>query len=119
MAEREYADPGARDHLRAVLSERRERLMNFLRRGALPFGLSDDIVEEVDHLDSALARLDAPGASACARCGEPISLTRRTLVPDTGLCTACALVAEGLAPGRDRRDGPSSTWDAEFLPEIG
>jgi len=107
----------SRQPLRALLHQRRERLVNHLCRGNLPLDQADELVEEVDRLDSTLAHLDDPGTPCCLRCGEPIALTRRTLVPDSPLCTACALVGEPVARGL--REGPTSTWDAEFLPEAG
>lgn len=82
----------ANDELRALMHQRRERLIARLCRQNLSLGLADEIVEEVDRLDSALARLEDSGAEACARCGEPISITRRTLSPDAELCTPCSLV---------------------------
>ncbi|MGX5652254.1 hypothetical protein ACWKW4_18515 [Hydrogenophaga borbori] len=103
--------------LRALMHQRRERLVARLCRENLPLGQADDIVEEVDRLDSAMARLEDPGPDACARCGDPISITRRTLSPDGDLCTACSLVPERTSRGG--REGPASTWDAEFLPELG
>lgn len=117
MSDRDSTPPGAQDHLRAMLNQRREQLASRMRRGALPAEQNDEIAEELVYLDSSLARLDAPGIPCCMRCGEPICLTRRTLAPDSDLCTGCALVAE-RAP-RGGREGPTSTWDAEFLPELG
>ena len=113
-------DPARRDtnaDLRALMHQRRQRLVARLCRESLPLGQADDIVEEVDRLDSAIARLEDPGPEGCARCGEPISITRRTLSPEGDLCTACSLVPD-RAPRGDR-EGPASTWDAEFLPELG
>lgn len=103
--------------LRALLRQRRERLVARLCRENLPLGQADDIVEEVDRLDSAIARLEDPGPDGCARCGEPISITRRTLSPDGDLCTACSLVPAWASRGG--REGPASTWDSECLPELG
>lgn len=103
--------------LRALIHRRRERLIASLCRQNLPLGLADDIVEEVDRLDSAIARLEDPGPEGCARCGEPIPITRRTLSPEGDLCTACALVFAGTVRGGS--EGPASTWDAECLPELG
>ncbi|MBL0944695.1 MAG: TraR/DksA C4-type zinc finger protein [Hydrogenophaga sp.] len=113
-------DPARRPvnaELRALLHQRRERLIARLCRGNLPLAQADEIVEEMDRLDSAMARLGNPGPDACARCGEPISITRRTLSPDAELCTACSLLpANGSRSGRE---GPTSTWDVEWLPELG
>jgi hypothetical protein len=117
MSGREHPEQGAQDHLRALLQQRREQLLNRLCRDNLPTGQSDELAEEVDRLDSTLARLEEPDPGCCLRCGEPIALTRRTLVRDCTLCTGCALLAAGVVRGG--REGPTSTWDAEFLPEIG
>ncbi|HSX92692.1 MAG TPA: hypothetical protein VLG41_07215 [Hydrogenophaga sp.] len=117
MSARDSTPQGAQDQLRAMLHQRRERLVNRLSSGDLPAERNDEIAEEVDYLDSALARLEDPGTPCCMRCGEPICLTRRTLAPDSELCTGCALVADQMPRGG--REGPTSTWDAEFLPEMG
>ncbi len=117
MSARDSTPPGAQDQLRAMLHQRRERLVNRLTSGDLPAERNDEIAEEVDYLDSALARLEDPGTPCCMRCGEPICLTRRTLAPGSSLCTACALVDEAGPP--TGRGDPTSTWDAEFLPEPG
>ncbi|MCM3563483.1 TraR/DksA C4-type zinc finger protein [Hydrogenophaga intermedia] len=117
MSGRERLEPDAHAHLRAALHQRREHLLNRLCRENLPTEQADDMVEEVDRLDSALARLEARGAANCLRCGEPISFTRHTLQPDSTLCTGCALVSEDVQRGG--HEGPTSTWDAEFLPELG
>lgn len=117
MSARDSTPPGAQDRLRAMLHQRREQLVNRLSSGDLPAERNDEIAEEVDYLDSALARLEDPGTPCCMRCGEPICLTRLTLAPHSDLCTACALVDEG-GP-RDRGEGPTSTWDAQFLSEPG
>ncbi len=126
MSDRDSTPPRAQDHLRALLNQRREQLANRLSRDALPAEQHDEIAEELVYLDSSLARLDAPGIACCLRCGEPICLTRRTLAPDSELCTGCALLYE-RTPRESRdglnrfngREGPTSTWDAEFLPEFG
>lgn len=117
MSARERHEPNAHAHLRDTLLQRREQLLSRLCRENLPTEQADEMVEEVDRLDSALARLEDPGAVSCLRCGEPISFTRHTLVPDSTLCTGCALVSDGVVRGG--REGPTSTWDAEFLPELG
>lgn len=54
--------------LRALMHQRRERLVARLCRGNLPLGQADDIVEEVDRLDSAIARLEAPASTWGAEC---------------------------------------------------
>lgn len=125
MSDRNFTPPGAQDHLRALLNQRREQLANRLRRDALPAEQHDEIAEELVYLDSSLARLDAPGVACCMRCGEPICLTRRTLAPHSELCTGCALLSERTPreiresrEGLNGREGPTSTWDAEFLPEL-
>ena len=117
MSGREIPEPGAQDHLRAMLHQRRERLVNRLCRDNLPVEQTDEMFEEVDRLDSALARLEEHDPGCCLRCGEPIPLTRRTLAPGSNLCTGCALVAAQVARGG--REGPAATWDAEFLRELG
>jgi RNA polymerase-binding transcription factor DksA len=98
MSDRDSTPPGAQDHLRALLNQRREQLANRLRRDALPAEQHDEIDEELVYLDSSLARLDAPGSPCCMRCGEPICLTRRTLAPDSDLCTGCALIMDRATP---------------------
>jgi RNA polymerase-binding transcription factor DksA len=108
MSGRESPQPAAQDHLRAMLHQRREWLVNRLSQAQLPAERNDEIAEEVDYLDSTLARLEDPGTPCCLRCGEPICLTRRTLAPASDLCTACALVDEGAPNGRPQRLPPSS-----------
>ena len=53
MSGRESPPPDAQDHLRAMLHQRRERLVNRLSHGQLPAERNDEIAEEVDYLDSS------------------------------------------------------------------
>lgn len=108
MSGRDSPQPGAQDHLRAMLHQRKKQLVNRLSSGHLPAERHDELAEEVDYIDSALARLDNPGTPSCMRCGEPICLTRRTLAPASDLCTACALVNEDAPSGLPQRLPPSS-----------
>ncbi|NCT95815.1 MAG: hypothetical protein GXD23_00465 [Comamonadaceae bacterium] len=107
----------ARAHLRTQLHHRREQLIARLHRRDLSALETDDTLEAVDRIDSAMAGLDEPTPGCCVWCAQPIALTRRTLIPHATLCTACALMGEGRRRGE--RSGPSSIWGEELLAELG
>ena len=43
-----------------------------------------------EHLQRAMARLEAGSYGICERCGKPINPERLEVLPDTTICVACA-----------------------------
>ena len=55
-----------------------------------PIRTQGDLLERLEQLELALARIDQPDFGTCVMCRQPIAPARLAYLPDSTLCVQCA-----------------------------